>query len=222
MQRLSITIISVLLLFVCLPGGTVLKASAQNFGYKPSKDDPHYKLRDLAFQYPIQYSPKKITEDKTIFFLRGKEQESLFVSLLNHPEDLQKEIEHLRGKLVSELLNAESNNFKWKQVSRPPTKAGKYDVNQEKWKAFNGKKLLFFEYHHLKVRNKEILVGYAFVMDKQTPEMAEYVFEKGLDAGSGSAGAGSSTIIASITGEGDISVGMPPPGVGPPPPRTKN
>jgi hypothetical protein len=220
MQRLTILIFSVILFAGCLVSGTALKAYAQDFGYKPSKNDPHYKLGNLDFQYSAYYSPKKIEGDKTVFFLRGKEKESLFVSLLNNPDNLQKEIEGLRDKLIHELLRADVSGFKWKQVSRPPAKAGKYDVSQEKWKAFNGKNLFFFEYHLLKVRNKNILVGYAFVMEEETPQMAEYIFEKGVDAGSGSAGAGSSAIIASITGEGDISVGMPPPGVAPP--KSKN
>jgi hypothetical protein len=201
---------------------SIFNATAQDFGYKPSKDDPKYKLGELSFQHRIEYKPKpmKGEEGNSVLLIHEKDKEALFVSLPKDSVTVKKITEQLRGTLLAELMPGESKNIKWKRVVTPPDKAGKYDVGREKWQAFDGTKRFFIEYHHLKFKNKDIIAGYAFVIEDETPDIAEDLFIQGLDAVSGPAGAGCSKIVASITGEGNISIGMPPPEAAPP--RSKN
>lgn len=189
--------------------------------YKPAKDDPEYKLGDLTFQYPKYYKPKKMADqDSNSAFLYSEKYETyVFVRLLKSPSDLTKAKEAVKKSMLTELTKSKETDAKWKQSEKPYGSYGKYEVELEKWQTFSGQNRVFVETHYLKIKNQNILVGYAFKMDEGSAENAKAAFARGYDAGSGPAGAGCSTVIASITGEEDITIGMPPPAAGPPRPK---
>lgn len=207
---------SLLLIVGLLLVATSGVASAQ---YKPKKDDPQCELGDLRFQYPSYFVLKKVRgeENTTALFKYKDGEEHLFVTLLNSSANVKQEVEKIRERLVAEVLPNESEKFNWKKVENVFWGySGEYDVEQEKWQAFNGQKRFFLEYHLLKYKKKDILLGYAFARGNEPATTAKLAFEKNLDAGSGPAGAGCSTIIASITKDPEITVGMPPPDMAPP------
>jgi hypothetical protein len=207
------------LLFLLLP----IIGFAQDLGYQPSKNDPKCKLADLEFQYPAYFKLKEVKgeENKTVFFRYKEDSTYIFVNLPDNPLSLGKETEKLQEKLLVELAPSLNKKLKWKKVENMfAGEAGKYEVKQEKLQAFDGKHRIFFQYHHLKYNSKNILVGFAFILTGESPAEAKEMFNEGLDAGSGPAGAGASTIIASITKEKSITVGMPPPPAAPP--KVKN
>jgi hypothetical protein len=208
-------------IFLLLAIGTLSKAAGQGIGYKPGKDDPEYKLGDLRFQYPKRYQAKSVNgqNEYTVFLSDQKYGDWLFVSVLKDGAELQQTKESLRSLLAANLLRDVSQNLKWKQAPKPYGRFGKYEKEVEKWQALNGKQRLFVESHYLNVKDQDILVGYAFVMEDQMAQSAEAAFNRGLDAGSGPAGEGCSKVIASITGEDDILIGMPPPPAAPPKPK---
>ncbi|HMV46455.1 MAG TPA: hypothetical protein PLD20_15395 [Blastocatellia bacterium] len=194
-----------------------------NAQYKPKKDDPQCRLGDLRFQYPPYFILKSVKgeENKTIFLKHKDGEEHLFVSLLDSSASLGQAVENIREKLVAEVFPNGSENFRWKKVENVFWGySGEYDAKQEKWQGFNGQKRFLLEYHLLNYRKKNILVGYAFVMNSESAVSAKAAFDKNLDAGSGTAGAGCSTVISSITKDPEISIGMPPPEMAPP--KTKN
>jgi hypothetical protein len=211
------TITVFLLMAIWTPSKTV----GQGLDYKPGKDDPEYKLGDLRFQYPKRYQTKSINgqNERTIFLVDQKYGNWLFVSLLKNGTELQQAKESLRGLLAANLLQDASQNLKWKQSSKPYGKFGKYEKEVEKWQSLNGKQRLFVESHYLNFKDWDLIVGYAFVMEDPTAQSAEAAFDRGLDAGSGPAGEGCSKVVASITGEDDILIGMPPPPAAPPKPK---
>src|SRR5262245_60679847 len=218
-SRFSSALTATVCLLLCIV--IFLEASAQDLGYKPEKDDPEYKLGDLRFQYPKRYRTKSVNgqNENTVFFTDQKNGDWLFVSLLKDGVELRQVKEWLKGLLAVNLLQNASQNLKWKQSEKPYGLFGKYHKEVEKWQALNGKQLLAVESHYLNVKGRRILAGYAFVMEEPTAKSAEASFNRGGDFGSGPAGAGCSTIVASITGENNIVIGMPPPAVAPPKPK---
>jgi hypothetical protein len=211
------TITVFLLMAIWTPSKTI----GQGLGYKPGKDDPEYRLGDLRFQFPKRYQTKSINgqNENTVFLVDREYGNWLFVSWLKDGTDLQQAKESLRGLLATNLLQDASQNLKWKQSSKPFGHFGKYEKEVEKWQALNGKQRLFVESHYLNVKDWKLIVGYAFVMEDPTAQSAESAFSRGFDAGSGPAGEGCSKIVASITGEDDILIGMPPPPAAPPKPK---
>ena len=98
----------------------------------------------------------------------------LFVSVLkNDAGELQQLKESLRDLLAANLLQSAPKSLKWKQSPNPYGRFGKYEKEVEKWQALNGKQRLFVESHYLKVKDQDILVGYAFAMEDQTAQSAE-------------------------------------------------
>jgi len=208
--RISLYILGLLSAFF---GGSV---SAQ---YMPKKDDPQCELGDLRFQYPSYFALEKVKgeENKAALFKYKDGQERLFVTLLTSPANLKQEVEKIRDRIVAEVFPNEAEKFNWKKVEGVFWGySGEHDDVQEKWQGFNDRKRFFLEYHLLKYKKKDILVGYAFAPESESAASAKASFDDNLDAWSGPAGAGCSTIIASITKEKDITVGMPPPAMAPP------
>jgi len=218
-ERFSSVLATAVFLFLTI--GTLSKAAGQGAGYKPEKDDPEYKLGDLRFQYPKRYQTKSVNgqDEYTVFLSDQKYGDWLFVSLLKDGAELRQVKESLRGLLAANLLQGASKSLKWKPSTKPYGRFGKNEMEVEKWQGLDGKQRLFIESHYLKVKGRDLLVGYAFVMEDQTAQSAEAAFNRGFDAGSGPAGEGCSKVVASITGEDDILIGMPPPAA---PPKPKN
>ena len=209
--------------FGLLLAGISTQASAQGFGYKPAKDDPHYKIGELSFQYPKRFKIGKLREqgEKTVFLSDQKYQDNyLFVSLPGSTAEVAQTMSALKESLAAALLTADGSQRKWKQSEKPYGSYGQHEMAVEKWQTLSGKNRLFIELHHLRVKNQDIVAGYAFVMKEASEKSALAAFNRGYDAGSGPAGEGCSVIIASITGDDDITIGMPPPPAAPP--KTKN
>src|SRR5262245_50652759 len=211
--RKSLCILGLLLPFL---GGSV---SAQNI---PKKNDPQCELGDLRFQYPSYFTLEKVKgeENKAALFKHKDGQERLFVTLLSPSAkeiDFKREGENIRDWIVAEVFPNGAEKFNWKIVEGVIWgNSSKYELTGEKLQGFNGQKRFFLEYLLLIYKEKDILVGYAFSPESESAASAKASFDKSLDAWSGPAGAGCSTIIASITKEKDITVGMPPPAMAPP------
>jgi hypothetical protein len=138
---------------------------------------------------------------------RGHE-DWLFVSLLKDVAELQQVKESIKALLAANLLKGASESPKWKQGPNPPGSFGKYEKEGEKWQALSGDRRLFVEIHHQKAENQDFLVGYAFVWEGWTTQVAEDAFNRGLDDVLEPAGEGCSVIVSSITGSRFIFIGF--------------
>jgi hypothetical protein len=183
---------------------------------------PHV-LNGASFQTTARYEERNIKNlpPNTMVFAPGAGDEAVFIVVPGEKTVASDLITQLRKAALADLLPNEPQKFEWKsQDNDYIQKAGKYDVDRGKVMGFNGESRVMIEYHQISHKNKDIIVGYYYVMDKGA--RAGAAFARGLGGGNGAAGNECASVVSSITGEKEreTSVGQPPPPAAPP--RIKN
>jgi hypothetical protein len=165
------------------------------------------KLKDIPFKFPATFKlsmPLKANDD-TAIILHKEFESGIFLAI--SPEAFRRDevIEKVRSLAIDRLLPKESKQFQWKRLEEV-VKLSKYELTFGNFVGFNGQTRFVFEWHHLRFKKKDFLVGNFTVLERG--KEAEEGFKQGYGGMSVLAVEASIALMNSITGE-KIEAGMP-------------
>ena len=184
------------LVFVVLSLGS---ASAQ----LPSQDPGHKEDAEVAgvkFSVPNSFNLERLTNSRVAFMRHKQYDLALFVAVPQNQVD-DAYFTNLSNTLVAQLFPKEKT-FRWKLLpSTSDRKISKFQTVSGNTKGFNERKFFQTDYIAVKVKDREILVGYITQLG-QYDNSAKYLFDlKGAGGMSMPGWYAQAHILASVTGE---------------------
>ena len=169
----------------------------------PSQDPGHKEDAEIAgvkFSVPNSFNMETYSDARVAFMRHKKYDLALFVAVPERETD-DKYLTNLSDGLASQMLPKE-NDFRWKVSPRETDgKVSKFETFSGNTKGFNGEKLFQTHYITVKVKDREILVGYITRLG-DTSRDGKYLFDvKGIGGLSMPGWYAQAHILASITGE---------------------
>ena len=178
---------------------SLFSASAQ----LPSQDPGHKEDAEVSgvkISVPNGFNLEKSSDSRVAFMRHEKYDLALFVAV---PEQQVNDgyLTSLSNTLVS-LLFPKEKDFQWKLLPRDSgKKVSKFQTASGNTKGFNGEKLFQTDYITVKVKDREVLVGYITQLG-QFSKNAKYLFDlKGVGGMSMPGWYAQAHVLASITGE---------------------
>ena len=187
------------LIFIALTHLSFVIALAQSNSQDPGHKE-NAEIADVKFSVPKRFNLEKSSNPR-VAFMRNESigHLALFVAIPKEKVN-DKYLTQLSNTLVS-LLIPEEKDFKWKVL--PPfseRKRSKYQTGKGNTKGFNQRKFFQTDYKILKVKNREIIVGYITKLGEDRE--AKFLFDTDRPMGGSAPGwYAQAHIIASITGE---------------------
>jgi hypothetical protein len=168
----------------------------------PSQDPGHKEDAEVAgvkFSVPNKFNLEKSSDSRVAFMRHEKYDLALFVAVPEKQTDDDYLIK-LSDTLVS-LQFPDEKNFKWKVLPFvSESKVSKYQTATGNTKGFNQKRFFQTDYKVLKVKDREIIVGYVTKLGQDKD--AKFLFDlKGPGGLSMPGWYAQAHIIASVTGE---------------------
>lgn len=188
----------VLVSFVC-----VVMSFGSATAQLPSQDPGHKEDAEVAgvkFSVPNGFNLEK-SSDSRVAFMRHKQYDlALFVAVPEAQVD-DKYLTSLSNTLVLQLFPKEKD-FQWKMLpSESESNVSRFQTADGNTKGFNGKKFFQTDYITVKVKDREILVGYITQLG-QYGNNAKYLFDlTGVGGMSMPGWYAQAHILASVTGE---------------------
>ncbi len=196
-SSLRLVLVIVICSFACLSSGVGL-----SLGQKSSRQGSQKlscKAGNLSFACPEGFKLIPIESEKNLALLFQKKYGlGLFVITPDSGFDEQKLMSDVTKAALSNFFPKESQSFSWKPINYSGS-VSKYEVGGDMVKGFNGKLSVVIKYRHVKVKGKDIFVGYVAEFAKRNE--AKEFFE-GAGYGDSMAGCNAAVeVIYSITGE---------------------
>ena len=155
-------------------------------------------IGNLNFSVPKGFNIQEQNKSGIAFMKHSKYPVALFVAVSDKSIDEQF-IQNTSKTAVSLFLPKENNPFKWKEW-KDASKTSKFQTISGGIKGFNKNTFVQTDYVVLKVKEKEVLVGY--IMADDTVVDTQYLMNLEGEAGASMPGLyAQAHIIASITGE---------------------
>jgi hypothetical protein len=169
----------------------------------PSQDPGHKEDAEVSgvkFSVPNSFNLEEFSDSRVAFMRHKKYDLALFVAVPEKQVD-DNYLTSLSNTLTSQLFPKEKD-FRWKLLPRDSDKkVSKFQVTSGNTKGFNGERLFQTDYIAVKVKDREILVGYITQLG-QFSDNAKYLFNLKDVAGMSMPGwYAQAHILASITGE---------------------
>lgn len=168
----------------------------------PSQDPGHKMNAELAgikFSVPQGFHLEESSGSGIAFMRHEKYGLGLFIAVPGAQVD-DEYFNALSNSVVSKLFPQEKG-FEWKLLpDEPESRVSKYQTGGGKAKGFNGKKFVQTDYLTLRVKGREIVVGYITQLGPERD--AKFLFNsKGVAGGSMPGWYAQAHLIASLTGE---------------------
>ena len=188
-----------LLFSIVFVGSCFLMAFAQ----LPSQDPGHKQGAEISgvkFSVPNGFNLQQSAGSRVAFMRHNKYDLALFVTVPDTQID-SAYLGSLSNTLVS-LLFPNEKDFRWKMLpTDSANKVSDFQVATGNTKGFNGKRLFQTDYISVKIKDREILVGYITQLGQFNND-AKYLFDlKGVAGMSMPGWYAQAHIIASVTGE---------------------
>ena len=169
----------------------------------PSQDPGHKEDAEVVgvkFSVPNSFNLEESSDSRVAFMRHKKYDLALFVAVPEKQVD-DNYLTSLSNTLTSQLFPKEKD-FRWKLLpSDSDKKVSKFQVASGNTKGFNGERLFQTDYIAVKVKDREILVGYITQLGQFT-DNAKYLFNlKGVGGMSMPGWYAQAHILASVTGE---------------------
>ncbi len=169
----------------------------------PSQDPGHKEEAEIAgikFSIPNGFNLHKSGDSGVAFMRHNKYDLALFVAAPKTQID-NGYLTSLSNTLVS-LLFPDEKDFRWKLLpSDSANKVSDFQVATGNTKGFNGKRLFQTDYISVKIKDREVLVGYITQLGQFNND-AKYLFDlKGVAGMSMPGWYAQAHVIASVTGE---------------------
>jgi len=169
----------------------------------PSQDPGHKEDAEVVgvkFSVPNSFNLEKCSDSRVAFMRHKKYDLALFVAVPEKQVD-DDYLTSLSNTLTSQLFPKEKD-LRWKLLpSDSNERVSKFQVAGGNTKGFNGERLFQTDYITVKVRDREILVGYITQLGQFSND-AKYLFNlKGVGGMSMPGWYAQAHILASVTGE---------------------
>jgi hypothetical protein len=189
-------------------------AAAQSYSQDPGHKE-NAEIAGVKFSVPNSFNLEKSADAKVAFMRHDKYDLALFVAVPEGQTD-DNYLTNLSNTLVSQLFPKEKD-FKWKILPvDTKNKVSKFQTASGHTKGFNGDKFFQTDYMTVKVKDREVLVGYITQLG-QFNNSGKFLFDlKGVGGMSMPGWYAQAHILASLTGEkyqeinpGTVIIGTP-------------
>ena len=191
-RRLPITLV----VFAAL--GLSVSGNAQSLSQDPGHH-AYVSIQGLRFSCPQGFEvQQQQTNDQIAYMLYREAETALFVTVPDKRAD-DSYLKQLAVQIAATLLPQEKPNYSWKKSSDYYSKMSKFEIGGGTFIGFNGQQRVQADFHRIKVKDKEVVVGYVVAADRG--QQAKMLFEQNLGIIAFGAVNAQAHVIASLTGE---------------------
>jgi hypothetical protein len=189
-------------LIVVVISMTFMRETRAQFNQDPGHGSYLF-VEDVRFSCPKDFAcRRKRSDGVAVYIPHPKYDLELVVGVAS--KDVREPTEQMALSAASHVFPKERNQYLWKQLPEGDEiatgkRASKFETGRGALQGFNGEQRVVFQYRRIKVKGKEVIVGYLLGLGRVAE--AKDLFSQNLGGDSMPGWYAQAHIIASLTGE---------------------